>query len=158
MEEDNVSLPDLDSIDSDLNALKTKLNGFQFNNRIFNRQTDATPYNADPLPEEAFDYLYDKRISSAFRPTLEITLGTSQLPRFCCACHKMNLVVRKAIEENKQLLNIVKALSASNSYIRNNVSLARTFRDKQASLRIENLTRWSSTYLMLESVKRAYDR
>jgi hypothetical protein len=25
-------------------------------------------------------------------------------------------------------------------------------------LRIENLTRWSSTFLMLESVKRAYDK
>ena len=28
---------------------------------------------------------------------------------------------------------------------------------KKCRLRTENLTRWSSTFLMLESVKRAYD-
>ena len=32
------------------------------------------------------------------------------------------------------------------------------FKDKCCRLRIENLTRWSSTFLMLESIKRAYDR
>ena len=32
------------------------------------------------------------------------------------------------------------------------------FKEKSCRLRIENLTRWSSTFLMLESIKRAYDR
>ena len=32
------------------------------------------------------------------------------------------------------------------------------FKDKCCRLRIENLTIWSSTFLMLESIKRAYDR
>jgi hypothetical protein len=38
------------------------------------------------------------------------------------------------------------------------VNLARSFREKKCRLRIENVTRWSSAYLMLESVKKAYDR
>jgi hypothetical protein len=31
------------------------------------------------------------------------------------------------------------------------------FRIKKCRLRLENLTRWSSAYLILESVKRAFD-
>jgi len=31
------------------------------------------------------------------------------------------------------------------------------FRNKKCRLRLENLTRWSSAYLLLESVKRALD-
>ena len=35
--------------------------------------------------------------------------------------------------------------------------LSRVFRKKKCRLRLENLTRWSSSYLLLESVKKAYD-
>ena len=36
--------------------------------------------------------------------------------------------------------------------------LPQAFQDKKCKLRVENLTRWSSSFLMLESVKRAYDK
>ena len=36
--------------------------------------------------------------------------------------------------------------------------MSRVFRKKKCRLRLENLTRWSSSYLLLESVKRAYDK
>lgn len=55
-----------------------------------------------------------------------------------------------AISEDLKLLN------RSNAHIRKTIQLNKTFAKKKSRLRIENATRWSSAFLMLESVKRAY--
>lgn len=87
----------------------------------------------------------------------QINLGTSTLPRFSCACHKLNLVIRHAIEKNAEIQSVVLQLNRANDHIRRTVCLATLFREKKCLLRLDNLTRWSSVFLMLQSVKRAYD-
>ena len=52
----------------------------------------------------------------------------------------------------------MRKLSKSNSHIRRVVQLNKTFRLKKCRLRLNNSIRWSTLYLVLESVKRAYDR
>jgi hypothetical protein len=80
------------------------------------------------------------------------------LPRFSCANHKLNLAVRHAIKMHQPLCNALKALNSANAHVRRCIQLNSVFRMKKCRLRLENLTRWSSAYLMLESVKKAYDR
>lgn len=59
---------------------------------------------------------------------------------------------------HEDVLEVLKELNSSNAQTRNAIKLSATFRDKKCRLRLENTTRWSSAFLMLESVKRAYDR
>lgn len=89
---------------------------------------------------------------------LKIQLGSADLPRFSCACHKLNLAVRHAISSHSSIQTTLKRLNSCNVSIRRCIALSTTFREKKCRLRIENETRWYSAYLILESVKSAYDR
>ena len=53
---------------------------------------------------------------------------------------------------------MLKRINNSNAKIKRSIKLSSVFKEKKCRLRLENLTRWSSSYLMLESVKRAFDR
>jgi len=67
-----------------------------------------------------------------------------------------NDAIRHSIEQHS-LAQILIDLNYSNSRARRSIQLNRMFRIKKCRLRLENLTRWSSAYLLLESVKRAFD-
>jgi len=89
---------------------------------------------------------------------LIIELGTNRLPRFQCCCHKLNVAVRTAIERSSEISDILRKLCRSNAHIRRSITTSNIFRLKKGKLRLANATRWSSCYLMLESVKRAFDK
>ena len=92
-------------------------------------------------------------------PTIfKINFGTADLPLFNCSNHKLNLATRAAISIHHELTEIIKDLNKINASIRRSVQLNNAFKDQKCKLRLENLTRWSSSYLMLFSVKRAYDK
>ncbi|RNA41797.1 hypothetical protein BpHYR1_051765 [Brachionus plicatilis] len=86
-----------------------------------------------------------------------IEIGDNVIPRYSCACHKLNIAVRHAFSIH-ELSKLLKELNTSNSHVRNSIKLNDIFREKKCRLRLENLTRWSSAFMMLESVKRAYDK
>jgi hypothetical protein len=107
--------------------------------------------------ESDFDFIYDLSIGRQKITELVINFGTSDIPRFSCSCHKLNIVVRHAISDH-ELSSILRQLSRSNATVRNTISLNRFFKEHRFRLRLENPTRWGSAFLVLESVKRAYDR
>ena len=107
--------------------------------------------------ESDFDFIYDLSNGRQKINELIINFGTSDLPRFSCSCHKLNIVVRHAIFDH-ELSSILRILSRSNATVRNTISLNRFFKEHNFRLRLENPTRWGSAFLVLESVKRAYDR
>ena len=39
---------------------------------------------------------------------LELEIGGTTIPRYSCACHKLNLVVREAIAENEEFKNYIR--------------------------------------------------
>ena len=86
---------------------------------------------------------------------MRIKLSSNYLTRFSCACHKINIAVRKAISSHPSLCKILRDLNIKNKKIRRSLKLSKVFRKKKSKLRLENLTRWSSAYLMLESVRKA---
>lgn len=101
--------------------------------------------------------LYDLRRGQPL-DIVEIQIGATNIPRHSCANHKLNLSVRHSIARHAELCTIIKTLNSSNTHIRKCIDINRMFRNENCRLRLESLTRWSSTYLMLESVKRAYDK
>ncbi len=107
--------------------------------------------------EQEFDFIYDLSMERQKIKELKINFGSSDITRFSCTCHKLNVVVRHAIS-NHELGEILRKLSKSNATVRNSISLNRFFKDHKFRLRLESPTRWGSAFLVLESVKQAYDR
>lgn len=146
---------DINHVQTEIDQINNEVNSISFSNPISisntNRfQTETVNFGNDE------NQMYDLTIGE---PTtdLKIRLGTSELPRFSCACHKLNICLRNAIARHS-LAQKLRILNSSNAHIRRSIQLNSTFRKNKSRLRLENLTRWSSAYLMLESVKRAYDR
>ena len=49
-------------------------------------------------------------------------------------------------------------INSVNASIRRSIQINNIFKEKRCRLRCECITRWSSAFLVLESVKRAYDK
>ncbi len=89
---------------------------------------------------------------------LTINLGTNKLPRFSCACHKCNLSVRYAIRNYVPLCSILIKLTRFAGSIKHSINIMKIHVENKACLRCENLTRWSSTFMMLEAFKKCYEK
>ncbi|RNA00646.1 zinc finger BED domain-containing DAYSLEEPER-like [Brachionus plicatilis] len=89
---------------------------------------------------------------------LNLKIGSETVPRYSCSSHKINLGVRTAIKKCKFLSRNLVKLSNYAGSVRSSTVLSYDFRLKEAKLRCENGTRWSSTYLMLESFYSAYEK
>ena len=63
-----------------------------------------------------------------------------------------------AIESHQDFQDILTSLNTSNATIRKKIHLNNAFKLNKCRLRCECVTRWSSAYLVLESVKRAYNK
>ena len=159
--------------------MKMKLKGevIEKNNRISN-QTDYTFINNEienlinesnyisfnnPIPEASVDNDTDM-LAHLVEHTYdqgqgyEMTLNDTKIYGFRCANHKMNIAIREAIKMHQPILDLLKKLNKSNSHVRRSIELNSIFKNNKCRLRLENNTRWSSAYLLLESVKRAYDK
>jgi len=87
---------------------------------------------------------------------LTLVVGSSKYPRFSCANHKINIATRKAIKSNKQLIKIVAKLNKFSSHTHQSVIDTQVFSINKNRLRSENITRWSSTFLLMFSFYKAY--
>ena len=79
--------------------------------------------------------------------------GTSDLPRISCANHKLNLAIKTAIREHKTIERHFRILNNFISKIKKTIHLNRLFANAKCRLRLENITRWGSGFLMLEIKK-----
>jgi hypothetical protein len=57
--------------------------------------------------------------------TALLILGTSDLPRFSCACHKLNLSIRHALKSSPTLNDIIKAISQCRATVRKSIKLSK---------------------------------
>jgi hypothetical protein len=80
-------------------------------------------------------------------------LGSADLPRFSCGCHKLNIVIHHAMNHQIYLVKTIKELNSFSTSIRNFISASKKFRDLKCRPKLENKTRWSSELYMLLSFK-----
>ena len=85
-----------------------------------------------------------------------IRLGTNEIPRFSCSSHKNNIAVRMAIKKSPSLSKMLVTLSRYAASVRVSILKSPNFIKKKVRLQVENKTRWSSSFLMLESFYRAH--
>ena len=86
----------------------------------------------------------------------ELLIGSNRYPRFSCANHKANLAIRKTIKCDKTFVNLIKKLNKFSTSSHMSVIQAQIFRIKKNRLRSENLTRWSSTFMLIFSYYKGY--
>jgi len=122
-------------------------------NRIIN-ESDFPDYDETKLYNFSAS-IHDKSSEPCY--LLKLNLGTCDCPRFSCACHKSNCAVRWAIKNHPIFSRVLARLSSHASSVKNSINVYKLNISKKAKLRIESLTRWSSSFLMLfnEQVKKA---
>lgn len=89
---------------------------------------------------------------------LSLEIGSSKLPRFCCACRKLNLAIRQALEEHAEIKAILATCNSLGVEVRRSIKKSKPFRDLRCMLRCENVTRWSSSFLMILAILKAYEK
>jgi hypothetical protein len=151
--EEEEEIEDFDDLEDDIREIVSDENQIQY------AQIVQTKSNAIELQNEndADEILYFEAEDN-LQNNLNIKLGSSEIGRFQCANHKLDIVGRKAVKLHPELSNICKKLNRSNARCRKVIKLSKVFRKKKCRLRLENKTRWSTFYLLLLSVKKAYDK
>lgn len=157
LNEGEYEIPSISSTQNDVREILDDIKTVSFNNQVKHSEKNRTRIvkNAQNVVLDGVED-YDTNKGHVYED-FDIEIGDNKIPRYSCACHKANLAVRHAISMHPIGENL-KLLNNSNNHIRKSVELNKVFLKKKSRLRIENRTRWSSAYLLLESVKRAYDK
>lgn len=119
---------------------------------------ETPPYNLKFDESAEYDFTKNGNKSGEIYDKFEIELGTSKLPRFSCANHKCNIAVRLATKKHNDLSRVLRSLSKYAAKTKHSLSLIQTFNDNKSRLRLDNLTRWLSSFLMLYSFYKAYKK
>jgi hypothetical protein len=80
------------------------------------------------------------------------------LPRISCGNHKINLAVKNAIKRHETMRIQIRKLNIWVTKIRKSVELTKVFGNSRCRLRLDNETRWGSSFLMLEQIVKADKR
>ena len=110
---------------------------------------------SDSDDSEQFVSEFSRKFSLNF---IEIKIDSINVPRYSCAAHKLNICVRKALLDCESVANFFKDLSKFASSIIHSIRRSLVHRNKKSKLRIDNATRWGSSFLMLEAILKAFKR
>ena len=80
------------------------------------------------------------------------------MPRISCGNHKINLAVKSAIKRHETMRIQIRKLNIWVTKIRKSVELTKVFANSRCRLRLDNETRWGSSFLMLEQIVKADKR
>ena len=100
---------------------------------------------------------YDTSLGSPIHK-LDLVMGSSQIPRFSCAAHKINLVVRKSIKSIPSVDEFFICLSNHAKTIKQKSEFSDLHRCRKSKIHRANNTRWSSYYLMLLTYYKSYKK
>jgi len=149
-EDDNETEYDINHVNVEV---ASNLEGFKPLQFDINTNEDESNLN-----ETKIDFAYQEHYLRQPYEKLMINFGSSEIPRFSCANHKLNLAVRAAIAIDIEFTQMLKDLNKANAHVRSSITLNNAFNLQKCKLGLENLTRWSSAYLMLLSVSKAFKK
>ena len=153
--EEDIGTP-LHVIDNEIEKLSTQLNNFTYSRKIILENT-ITQFEPRTTPVDQERLIYDLSTRKLYND-LELVIGDNKIPRFSCACHKLNITIQNAIENQHHLKDAINKLSSFASSCRNSISLSTVFTDLKCRPKIENKTRWFSQLYVLFWAQKAYQR
>ncbi len=181
-EKDNVEVTQIDEVEKEIEQINDELNevkSFALSNDI-DDDADEFVENGEILLKDQeggilnyLDYDADEQEKtfsinlgkfyniSYINQTTDFNIyikGSTDLPRFSCGNHKINLAVRSAIKKHNSMSFQLRKLNIWITSIRKSVELTKVFANAKCRQRLENDTRWGSTFLMLEQIVKADKR
>ena len=121
--------------------------------RIIDSHTNLDSQNQYEQTEE-----YDFNGVNELITCLELEIGSTRIPRFSCVCHKGNLAIRKAITQSSHFSELLKSLSKQATSIKRSIVLSGRHRQLKCKIHRQNFTRWSSSFMMLISYLKSYQK
>jgi hypothetical protein len=116
-----------ETVEAEITHLNTELNQMTFTNPVSLAQTSVNTCPTDfTVNWEDEDSLYLLGVKKLFED-FKIRLGSFDVPRFSCACHKLNIVIQSAIENQKHLQEVIRTLSSLASKICTSIGMAAIF-------------------------------
>lgn len=89
----------MSKIDEELNAFDDELNKLKLTHKVEYSQSSIDDIDGEQIGIINDNVLYELR-GNAIIKYLNIKLGSSELPRFSCVSHKLNLAIRHAINNH----------------------------------------------------------
>ena len=148
------SLHSVESEISNLNEEFSKLD-YEYPIRITEKPLEFIQREREPTDDDT--QIYHLGHHKLFTD-LSIKLGSSNLPRFSCACHKLNIVIHSAMNNQEELADILKKLNTFATSIRKSINLSQIFSNAKIRPKVETKTRWFSQLYVLLWAKKTYDR
>ena len=139
-------LPNLQKSEAEVNTLLYDLSKIVIKNPESNTNGDRTDVI---MPDKNDDFT-----------RLNMKLGEGdgvEIESFNCACHKANIAVNKTINAHPEMKKDLKAIAKYTKRIRK-TKVNKLFAIEKCRLHCANKTRWSSGFLNLYSVYKAYKR
>ena len=99
-----------------------------------------------------------KRIFKLWYVIYKLVLESNEIPRFSSACHKLNIIIHSAIENQGALKYIIKELGKLASKLRNSSQLLNIFDELKCRPKIKQKVRWFSQLYVLLWAQRAYKK
>ena len=145
-------------MNQELDDIRNDANDLTFSNELLYNNSTQISHIENEIRHELDNFSAEYQNGYQNHEELNLVIGSNRVLRLSCANHKLNLAIRRGISLSEEIKSILVALNDANATIRRSIKLNSMFRDKKCRLRCENATRWSSSYLLLESTKRAYDK
>jgi hypothetical protein len=160
VENDEIASNDEDNAESDDEEYSVKVNeldSYEFKNPLEYVSKSASDQPALNITDQSYDSEYNLEKGSLLTD-ISLKIGSSEIPRFSCAAHKINLVVRKAILSSNYVSNMLTRLSNFAKSIKKSIDLSKRHSEKNSKIHRQQFTRWNSTFFMLYSYLKAYRR
>ncbi len=153
--------------EGDLKAFENEFNNSCTNLKLLNT---AQSFNFESTNQTSINYPvsstfeqeelleYDLSNNRKIISDLNLKVGSNQIQRYSCAAHKLNVAVRRAIASNDYVSKFLSDLSNFVSNVKKSTENTSKHREKKSKLHRQNLTRWSSSLMMLASYVKSFRR
>lgn len=147
---------DFSDVEAECNQMIKEVNQLEIQFNTQNQQIDQQPLDVlDYLNSDSDEY---DRSKGEPIDDLVINLGTDDIPRINCANHIMNNAIRASIKNHPIVCADLKKLNKFAAHLKRSTELNNIFQQLKCRLRLENDTRWGSAFLLLEIIKKAFDK
>jgi hypothetical protein len=149
-------IPDFDKYDSELNEIRQ--DAVRIEREIYNA-TETIETESESEDQHETDCFFEKVNNEEPVDKLILQLDSvsgQKLSRYSCCVHKANNAIKKAIQSIPLFSKDLSQLTKWTKNVRKKNPKTKIYEIKSSRLRCENKTRWSSGFLNLISVYKAY--
>lgn len=160
--DDDLETEFLKEIEKDVNFLNSNLKSvIKFNSKsssdLIEQASESAQNNDIEDNIDADDHLYDLTKGDIIK-TLDLKIGDNVIVRVCCANHKLNLALKRSINQCEHFNNLLSTLSTHASKNKHIIEIQKLHRANRSKIHRQNFTRWNSSFEMLLTYLKSFQK